>query len=204
MLCYGESGVGKTTLCATAPKPIIISAEKGLLALAEKDIPVIDVTNLEGVLEAHKFLLNNNDYETICIDSLSELAEKLLIEFKGEVKDARKAYGRLNDEIATVIRLFRDLPNKHVFFICKQTRIVDEFSGKIIHGPLMPGKALPLSIPYYFDIVTCMRVGVKDKAEFRYLQTQPSLQYEAKDRSGKLDSIEKTDLNYIFNKIRGK
>ena len=32
-LVYGPSGAGKTTLCATAPAPIIISAEAGLLSL---------------------------------------------------------------------------------------------------------------------------------------------------------------------------
>ncbi len=42
-LIYGESGVGKTWLCQTAPKPVIISAEKGLLTLKHVNIPVIEM-----------------------------------------------------------------------------------------------------------------------------------------------------------------
>jgi len=203
MLCYGESGIGKTSLCGTAPRPIIISAEKGLLSLADMDIPVIEVKNLSEVREAYKYLQSADEYDTVCIDSLSELAETLLAEFKKETKDPRQAYGRMGDEMAEIVRKFRDLPNKHVFFICKQQRTQDEFTGKISYTPLMPGKAFAVNLPYFFDIVGCLRVGKKDKAEFRYIQTQPSMQYEAKDRSSKLDASEKPDLTYIFNKIKG-
>ena len=38
---YGFSGVGKTVLCSTAPKPIVLSAESGLLSLSKVDIPYI-------------------------------------------------------------------------------------------------------------------------------------------------------------------
>ena len=42
-LVYGEAGIGKTTLCATAPSPLIISAEAGLLSLKKHDIPVYEI-----------------------------------------------------------------------------------------------------------------------------------------------------------------
>ena len=32
MLVYGESGMGKTMLTATLPRPLLISAESGLLS----------------------------------------------------------------------------------------------------------------------------------------------------------------------------
>ena len=35
-LVYGASGVGKTTFGATAPNPIFLSAEGGLLSVADK------------------------------------------------------------------------------------------------------------------------------------------------------------------------
>ena len=40
MMVYGASGVGKTRLTTTCPNPIIISAEKGLLSLADYDFSV--------------------------------------------------------------------------------------------------------------------------------------------------------------------
>ena len=84
---YGFSGVGKTVLCSTAPKPIILSAEDGLLSLHGKDIPFIEVKSIQDIGNAFDFLKNNGDYETICLDSLSEIAETVLNEFKKENKD---------------------------------------------------------------------------------------------------------------------
>jgi energy-coupling factor transporter ATP-binding protein EcfA2 len=202
ILVYGESGVGKTTLCATAPNPVIISAEQGLLSLAGLDIPVYEVGGMSDVREAYA-AVKDSDFQTVCIDSLSELGETLLSEFKREEKDPRKAYGRMGDEMALIVRKFRDLPNKHTLFIAKQQKTVDEITSKVSYSPSMPGKAFTCNMPYFFDIVTCMRIGKKEKAEYRYLQTQPSIQYEAKDRSGKLAMEEVPDITQIINKIVG-
>jgi phage nucleotide-binding protein len=204
MLCYGESGVGKTFMCHTAPCPIIISAEQGLLSLRKFDIPAVEVANLNDVREAYKLITKDDTYSTICIDSLSELSEVLLSEFKADTKDPRQAYGKMADEMAQIVRRFRDIPNKHVYFIAKQNRTTDEVTGKINYGPLIPGKVFAVNLPYFFDIVACLKIGVKDKEEYRYLQTQPSTQYEAKDRSGNLDKVEYPDLTKLFHKITGK
>ena len=37
----------------------------------------------------------------------------------------------------------------------------------------------------------------------RFLQTQPDMQYVAKDRSGALDALEPPHLGYLLNKIHG-
>jgi hypothetical protein len=39
--------------------------------------------------------------------------------------------------------------------------------------------------------------------EYRYLQTQPDISYHAKDRSGKLNKIERPNLKMIINKVMG-
>ncbi len=41
VLAWGPPGSGKTTLIGTAPKPFVLAAEKGMLTLADKDIPFI-------------------------------------------------------------------------------------------------------------------------------------------------------------------
>ena len=80
---------------------------------------------------------------------------------------------------------------------------LDELSGIVKYGPSMPGAKLGPKLPYFFDIV--MRLGIgKDtttQQEFRFLQTQPDLQYEAKDRSGALSPVEPPHLGHVFNKI---
>ena len=208
-LVFGEAGMGKTVLCSTAPNPIIISAEAGLLSLADHDIPVIEVTSVQDVMDAYQWVTESKDaeqFETVCLDSITEIAEVLLSQYKKEEKDPRKAYGRLSDDMSTLIRSFRDLKDKHVYFSCKMNRKEDESTGITTYKPAMPGNTLTNNLPYFFDEVLALRIGKLDNGtEYRYLQTQPELQWPAKDRSGTLEKVEKPDLSYIFSKIaKGK
>jgi len=205
---YGEAGIGKTTLCSTAPRPLIISAEGGLLSLSDHKIPVVEIQSRKDCDEVYDWLTMSEDakaYDTICIDSLSEIAEVLLTEYKRSYKDARQAYGEMNDDMAILIRAFRDLSEKHVYFSCKIKRLVDEKSGLVSFIPSVPGNTLLQSLPFFFDELFVMRMGkLEDGSLYRYLQTTKDLQYEAKDRSGKLSSIVKPNIAEIITQITGE
>lgn len=207
VLVYGQSGVGKTVLCATAPNPVIISAEAGLLSLRRVSIPVIEVSNVDQLAEAHLWCLKSAEarqYDTICIDSISEIGEVVLANAKRQVKDPRQAYGELLEKMLITIKAFRDLQGKHVYMSAKMEPMKDELTGIVRYGPSMPGQKLGPQLPYLFDEV--FRLGINKTPqgeEYRFLQTQPDLQYEAKDRSGSLDRMEPPDLTHIINKILG-
>ena len=207
-LVHGRAGVGKTVLASTAPRPIILSAESGLLSLADQDVPYIQISSVADIEEAFEFLTESNEgkaYDTICLDSITEIGEVTLSENKKACNDPRQAYGQLNDEMASLIRGFRDIEHRHVYFSAKQARITDEHSGITTYTGMMPGKTLLQGLSYYFDEVFCLRIGEDDDGdEFRYLQTSPDISYEAKDRSGKLDKMERPDLGFIINKILGE
>lgn len=205
VLCYGEAGLGKTVLASTAPNPLILSAEAGLLSIADKDIPVIEISTVQDIMDAYQFITEAEEakkFDTICLDSISEIGEVLLHKLKKEEKDARQAYGRLNDDMASLIRQFRDLKDFHVYFSAKQIMREDDYTGISSYRPFLPGKTLLGGLPYFFDEVLAIRIGkLEDGEEYRYLQTQPDIQYTAKDRSDKLLPSEKPDLSYIFKKI---
>lgn len=207
VLVYGQSGVGKTVLCATAPNPVIISAEAGLLSLRKVSIPVIEVTNVDELVQAHLWCLKSAEarqYDTICIDSISEIGEVVLANAKKQVKDPRQAYAELLEKMLTTIKAFRDLQGKHVYMSAKMEPMKDELTGIVRYGPSMPGQKLGPQLPYLFDEV--FRLGIHKTPqgeEYRFLQTQPDLQFEAKDRSGSLDRMEPPDLSHVFNKILG-
>lgn len=201
VLVYGESGFGKTVLCGTAPNPIILSAESGLLSLRNKNLPVIEIKSIKDLDEAYAYCIDS-EYDTICLDSVSEIAEVCLGENKKSFKDGRKAYAETYDMVAEKIRKFRDINHKHIYFTAKQLRMEDADTGITRYGPSMPGKTMTNNIEYFFDEVLCLRIGETEGGEkFRYLQTQPDIQYKAKDRSGALNDIEPPDLTKIFDKI---
>lgn len=208
VLVYAESGVGKTVLCATAPKPIILSAEAGLLSLKKFKIPVIKIETLADLEEAYKWFLAGkqgaDQFATICLDSITEMGEVVLANAKTTVKDPRQAYGELIERITKQIKQFRDLAGKNVYMSAKMEKSKDEISGMTMFGPSMPGQKMGPAMPYLFDEVFNLRVlQTAEGQKYRALITQPDLQYVAKDRSGALAPIEPPDLAKVFSKIHG-
>lgn len=203
-LVYGRAGIGKTRLCATAPGPIIISAEGGTLSLRDKDIPMFKITKLDDLNAALQYLTGpaGASYYTICLDSISEIAEKVLTNAKAGTKDGRQAYGILADQMWATIRAFRDIAGKCVVMTAKAAYVKDH-NGVLKWGPSMPGNQLTQGLPYFFDEVFHLGKYAGAGGEFEALQTRADLQYDAKDRSGALDHFEYPDLTQVFNKIYG-
>lgn len=225
MLTYGESGHGKTMLTATLPRPLLISAESGLLSLTRAniervfgpnrpdicyDIPTITVSTIQDVEQAYAYITNpaNNmraQFDSIALDSLTEIAEQCLNNAKRSVKDPRQAYGELISQMQTLVRSFRDIQGFNVYMSAKMSRNKDEAIGTTSFGPSMPGSKLGPELPYFFDEVFKLAIG-KDpntQQDFRYLLTQPDMQNVAKDRSGALAQMEFPHLGSVINKIKG-
>jgi hypothetical protein len=202
MLVYGIAGIGKTTLAATAPRPIILSAEAGLLSLRQHDIPAIELKSVQDLTAAHAYLSGPNgaDYDTIILDSISEIAEVVLSNAKAQLRDPRAAYGELSEKVTMLIRAFRDMPGKNVVFIAK---LVNKEIDSVMQAmPAMPGQSLTQGLSYFFDEVAVMRIGkTENGATYRYLQFQPDYTHVAKDRSGALSAIEEPHLGKLFARI---
>lgn len=202
----GLAGSGKTSLCATTGAPtVIISAESGLLSLRGHDIPVIEVGSIDDVHDAYRFIAEAaeaKDFQWVCIDSITEIAEQVLSHEKKVNKDARAAYGELTVQMTDLIKAFRDLPGRNVYMSAKLERIKDEMTGGMLYGPAMPGAKLGQALPYLFDEFFVLRVEKDaDGNPTRALQTGPDFQYTAKDRSGILDLYEAPNLGAIAQKI---
>lgn len=206
LLVYGPPGAGKTRLCATTGgNPIIISAEAGLLSLRGERLPVIQVATMQDVLEAYRFLAGAHEgkqFDWVCVDSISEIAEVVLTNEKKAVSDGRAAYGNMADKMGDLVRAFRDLPGRNVYMSAKMERIKDEVAGSIIFAPSMPGNKFSQALPYMFDEVMALRVEQDQQGNpFRVLQTSSDLKYMAKDRSGALAMWEPPNLHHIRSKI---
>lgn len=207
-IVYGGAGVGKTRLCATAPKPIIISAEQGLLSLSDVNCDYIEIKCLDDLNSAYN-QLKGSDYQTICLDSLAEIAEVLVMELKPQFKDGRQAYMALADAMIPMLKKFRDLKGKNTVFTCKMINVKDEESGSVTSELFLPGNVLPNQIPYLVDELFLMDVS-RDGIPF--LQTSPTRKAFAKDRSGALskagefakDKNSVPDLTVLFDKIKEK
>lgn len=221
-LVYGGSGLGKTVLAATLPNPVLLSAESGTLSLSKQNLerifgvnnpticynmPLIVIKTVEDLTEAYNWATQSaeaNHFQSIGLDSLSEISEVILNNAKRGTKDPRQAYGAVIEQTENLVRLFRDLPNKNIYMAAKMEPMKDELTGVVRYGPSMPGAKLGPKLPYFFDEV--FRLGTNKDPQgnsFRFLQTQPDMQYEAKDRSGALAAMEYPHLGAIFQKMNG-
>lgn len=208
VLVHGPAGAGKTVLNSTTDEAtVIISAESGLLSLRQFDIPVIEVKSIQDVQDAYQFITESKEAEQfrwVNLDSISEIAEKVLAYEKERSPDARRAYGELQDRMMHLLRAFRDLEGKNVYMSAKQERFKDEASGIQIYAPMMPGSKLSQQIPYLFDEVFALRVEENAEGkEERWLQTSRDVRFDAKDRSGALEMFEPAHLGRIAAKIHG-
>ena len=205
-LVYAHAGSGKTSLIPTLPKPVILSAEAGLLSISQHDIPFIEIKSMADLMEAYSWITQSNEakhFESVALDSISEIGEVVLNHEKKIAKDPRQAYGALQEQMTDMIRAFRDVPDKHVYFTAKCEKSTDE-TGRLLYAPSMPGSKLGQALPYFFDEVFCLRVERdNDNQPVRALMTQSDGLWQAKDRSGRLAAWEQPDLGAIIRKIGG-
>lgn len=205
ILVYGQAGAGKTSLIPTLPNPVVLSAEGGLLSIKDADLPFIEIGSIGDLTDAYRWLTESSEasqFESVALDSISEIAEVVLSAEKKANKDPRAAYGAMQDRMAEVIRHYRDLPGKHVYFSAKLDKTQDEM-GRILYSPGMPGNKTGQSLPYFFDEVLALRIERSEENSYRVLMTNGDGQWTAKDRSGRLEQWEAPDLGEIINKIRG-
>lgn len=212
VLVFGKPGVGKTKLIGTTPKPIIISGEKGLLTLKNgPKIPVIEVYNHLDLEDAYMMVTTSpkcKNFLTIALDSVSEIAENTLQFFKDNPPDGnpdpRAAHGAMIDALVPLFKKFRDINNRHIYFIAQMKRVPDSYTGIDTFAPDAPGQVISPQLPRWFDFVLPMRIGEREGGgKYRYLQTQPDLQYTAKSRGDNLRDQEPPNLSKLFKKVLG-
>jgi phage nucleotide-binding protein len=203
LLVYGQAGAGKTSLIRTLPTPLVLSAEAGLLSIQDADLAYIEIKTIDDLREAYSYIMSDEGagFESIALDSISEIAEVILNAEKKATKDPRQAYGAMQEQVSDLIRAFRDIPGKHVYMSAKLEKSTDEM-GRILYAPSMPGNKTGQQLPYFFDEVLALRVERDAEGNVqRALMCDSDGLWQAKDRSGKLAAWEAPDLGAIVEKI---
>lgn len=220
VVVYGPAGVGKTMLIPTMPggpgETVMIGAEEGELSLqpanqirvfgVNKTIRIIKIKTAADLKDAYELIIgpHGKGFKNVALDSLSEIAERILAEQMALCKDPRKAYGNMQDIVSKYIRLFRDLRGKNVLMTAKMERSEDA-EGVVSYMPAMPGKTMTRDLPHYFDEVFRLHLlPQKDPLgrPYRAFQTNLSITHYAKDRSGALAEIEEPNLAKVIAKIK--
>lgn len=202
-LAYGGPGTGKTPMINTAPRPVLCVVEPGMLSMRGSNVPAFEAYTPALIGEFFKWLFNSaeaKNFDTVGIDSISQLAEIILNEELSKNKDGRKAYGEMSRRVMDIVNGLYYMPQKHVYLIGKQA-VVDE-SGVQRKKPYFPGQDLNVKIPHMYDeILHVGLVNAPGQAKpLIGLRTCESFDIMARDRSGRLSEIEAPDLSALFSK----
>lgn len=201
-LVYGPPGTGKTPIINTAPRPVLMVVEPGMLSMRDSNVPAFEAYTYNGISEFTQWLFNSaetRNFDTVGIDSISQMAEIILTAKLAVNKDGRKAYGEMSREVMTIVNGLYFLPQKHVYLIAKETHI--EMAGTNIRRPYFPGQDLNVKVPHLYDIIMRLAPAIVLPGQTHIaFQTRGSFDIMARDRSGRLADYEPLNLTALFTK----
>ena len=210
LMVYGPGGVGKTTFASTAPKPILMDCENGAKYFGLRGISM-DVALIEkwgDVEEFYRLMAADTEHETIIIDPIGELMEKLkaamiagqdskLVQRDGSPSMA--GWGWMKDKMRSFLKAIRDL-GKHVIIIAHVEEKDDD--GRMMRRPKVMTK-ISEELIAFVDVVGYMQVVHVDGEDKRPIYVQPSEKFEAKDRTQQLGPVVEPDFSKIIQACQG-
>ena len=219
-LVCGDAGAGKTLHSSTYPDPIFASAEGGLMSIAEKQIPYVEITHLQQLLNLKNALDRpakeiedkfGFPIQTLVVDTVDEMQRIMIRErLEKEHKDAMTLpdWGYIGEQMQSLIRGLRNL-KLNVVFTCHLGSDNDSESGRTVYKPGLQG-ATAHWISSAVDLALVLKSGTAtqvidnrvEKVITRYLQTTPDVNFPwIKDRSGKLPGEFKINFKDDFYRL---
>lgn len=95
LIVFGEPGVGKTTLAMSAPRPLVLDFDRGLIAVALDGVEALTIepTSMRDIDAIYWWCKENaGDFDSIVIDSLDEMirlvTDQIVDEGKGKKENS--------------------------------------------------------------------------------------------------------------------
>lgn len=205
---YGPAGGGKTPVINSAPRPVLLACEPGLLSMRNSNVPTWAAFDAASLDEFFKWAFHSNEmknFDTVAVDSGSQMAETYLTAAQaGKSKSGNKlhglaAYGDMATRTLEQLNGLYYMSQKHVYLICKQ-EIINE-NGITIRRPYFPGKQLPIEVPHKYDVITQLDThNVPSMGQVKAFRCIGSIDTLARNRTGTLNEFEPPDFGALVRK----
>ena len=208
-IVYGPTGVGKTPILNTAPRPLLLSIEPGLLSMKGSKIPTYEAHNVQRIDEFFKWFFGSSEtknFDTLGVDSGSYMADVYLQASlsgksnSGNKKHGMAAYGEMATETMGHLRTLFYTRYKHVYLICKEEIADVEYQS--VRRPYFPGKVLNIDVPFLYDfILRLAKTNVPGQVgEVLAFQCTGSMNITARNRTGNLNDFEPPHFGQLVDK----
>lgn len=199
-IIYGPAGSGKTPIINTAPRPILLACEPGLLSMRGSNVPTYAAFDAKMIDDFFDWFFKSHEtkkFDTLCIDSTTEMAEVYLRQAEKTNKHGLAAYGEMAKCTLKHLQTLYFMREKHTYLIAKQETMSDG-----VKRPYYPGRQMPVEMPHKFDQILHLDIhNVPNVGQVRSFQCGQTMDVLARDRTGMLDLFEQPDFGQIIKKV---
>lgn len=211
MLLYGAPKIGKSTFCSQIPNALFLSTEDGLNHLSVYQVAVADWEEIQSI--GALLATSKHNYKTLIIDTTDSalaMCERFISERKGvsHISDLKWNGPRLvADEFMRIMQKLSSLGLGMVFLAHSEDKTIKRKNESDENRTVITlQKETKDRLTAFCDIIAFATVeNMKNETtggyeKTRVIKTQPSLVYEAGDRTTKLKN--NIALNYsVFAKL---
>ena len=93
---YGPPGSGKTPIINTAPRPVLLACEPGLLSMRGSTVPTFQAFTAKLIDDFFEWLFSSaetKNFDTLVVDSISQMCNIYLADAKTKSKHGLQQYG---------------------------------------------------------------------------------------------------------------
>lgn len=197
-IVFGGTGSGKTPVMNTCPRPVLLACEPGLLSLRGSTIPTFYAENGAKIEEFFKWFFNSNEtknFDTLCVDSISFMADVYLQAAEKTIKHGLQAYGNMARSVMDHLRPLYYTKEKHTYLICKEELVAEQ------KRPYFPGQQLNKEVPGLYDFV--LHLGIKNvpgAGQVKAFQCNETYDVMARNRTGNLADYEPPNFSMLVQK----
>lgn len=209
-IIYGPAGSAKTPILNTAPRPVLLATEAGLIGMKGSTIPTYEAYTSQRVDEFFKWFFQSTEtkaFDTLGIDSGSQVADIYLnaalsgTSKQGNKKHGMAAYGEMATNTMEHLRTLFYTKQKHVYMICKEQ--IADVDYQSLRRPYFPGQQLPVDVPHLYDfILRLAKTNVPGMAgEQLAFQCNGTMNIMARNRTGNLNDFEEPHFGKLVQKV---
>jgi hypothetical protein len=199
-IIYGPAGTGKTPIINTAPRPVLLATEPGLLSMRNSTVKTWIAPTVEKIDEFFKWFEHSaeaKNYDTLAIDSVSQMCDIALTMAKKKSSHGLQQYGIMAEYVMPFLERIYFMPEKHMYLIAKE-----ETQDSGMRRPYYPGKQLPVQIPHRYDcIIRVAKAQIPNVGEQTAFQCNGSYDVIARNRTGDLADFEPPDFGALVRKV---
>lgn len=202
-IVYGPAGSAKTPIFNTAPRPVLLATEPGLLSMRGSKIPTWEAYTPERINEFFKWFFGSTEtknFDTLGIDSSSQIADTYLLSALKSNKHGLKAYGEMAENTMEHLRTLYYTRYKHTYVIAKEE--IKDLDGQTMRRPYFPGNVLPIAVPHLYDFILRLAKTNVPEAQGEVLAFQCNGSYNvlSRNRTGNLNVYEPPNFSALVNK----